>query len=321
MEGKLKKAIMVIIVLLVLIPCSFLLYDSLTDSGEAVELYYMTTDGTMKPTEKEIAQQNREDTLLTTLHTLQNGPKTEGAIACMPTDIQIKQVALVNDVAIVDVSSAYHKMKDTEEVICRSAIVWTLTSLDFVKGVSLTVDGVPLRSNSGKEYGVMDRNKVIINGEISAETTEYAILSLYFANSTRTDLATEERVVEVNANQAREKTIVEQLIEGPRMEGLQRTLPAETKLRDVTTTSDGTCYVDLSQDFVTKHTGGAMDEVLTVYSIVNSLCELEHIKKVQFLVGGEKLENYKGSLEFKTPFTAVSSLKTVMVDEAVKVEK
>ena len=50
--------------------------------------------------------------------------------------------------------------------------------------------------------------------------------------------------------------------------------------------------------------------MLTVYSIVNSLCELDHIDKVQFLFEGEKLDDHKGSIDFKTPFTAVSSLKT-----------
>ena len=313
-EKNFRKAIAVIVVLLVLVPCAFLLYDSTVASGEEnVELYFMSTDGTMKPIEKEVRGETREDTLLTTLHTLKEGPKTEGMLASLPSDIEFKSIALVNDVAIIDVSSSYHKMTDTEEVICRSSLVWTLTSLDFVQGVSVTVDGQPLRSISEDEMGVMNRNNVIIHGDISAETTEYAILSLYFANSQKTDLVVEERVVEVNANQAREKTIVEQLIEGPENAELLRTIPMETKIRDVTTTNDGTCYVDLTQEFVTKHSGGEMEELLTVYSIVNSLCELEHVKKVQFLVGGEKLEYYKGYLEFETPFTSVSSLKTAAV--------
>ena len=310
-EKNLRKAIAVIVIVLVLIPCAFFLYDSVVASGEEnVEFYYMMAEGTMQPIEKEIRGETREDTLMTTLHTLKDGPRVEGALASVPVDIEFNSVALVNDVAIVDVSSAYHKMKDTEEVVCRASLVWTLTSLDFVEGVSITVDGQPLRSSSGDKLGTMDRSNVVISGEISAETTEYAILSLYFANSQKTNLAVEERVVEVNANQAREKTIVEQLIAGPRKDGLQRTIPVETKIRDITTTSDGTCYVDLSQDFVAKHSGGETEELLTVYSIVNSLCELDHVKKVQFLVGGEKLDVFKGNLEFKTPFTSVSSLKT-----------
>ena len=155
----------------------------------------------------------------------------------------------------------------------------------------------------------MDRSNVVIEPEISAETTEYAILTLYFANMDGTDLVTEERVIEVNANQTSEKTILEQLIAGPEELDVQRTVPVETKLRDVTTTNDGICYVNLSQDFVSKHSGGEMAEKLTIYSIVNSLCELDHIDKVQFLIEGKKVDQFKGTLELKTPFAAISSLK------------
>jgi germination protein M len=67
--------------------------------------------------------------------------------------------------------------------------------------------------------------------------------------------------------------------------------------------------VDLSQEFVAKHNSGAASELVMVYSIVNSLCELETVEKVQFLINGEKLKDYDGHLDFVTPFTAVNSLR------------
>ena len=311
----LRKAIVLIIALVILIPCSVLIYDAVIASGEEkVEFYYMMSDGKMKPIEKDIRGENMEDTLLTALNTLKEGPKTEGVSPSVPQDVEFLSVALVNNIAIIDVSDAYYAMKSTAEVICRSSIVWTLTSLDFVEGVEITVEGKSLSTPTGEKIGPMNRSNVIIDGEaIAAETTEYAILTLYFSNADGTDLAVEERVVEVNANQTREKTILEQLIAGPVEKDCVGTIPAETKIRDVTTTNDGTCYVNLSEDFVLKHSGGERAELLTVYSIVNSLCELDHVDKVQFLIEGKKLDEFKGNLQFKTPFTAVSSLKTAEI--------
>ena len=93
-EKSFRKAIAVIVVLLVLVPYAFLLYDSTVASGEEnVELYFMSTDGTMKPIEKEVRGETREDTLLTTLHTLKEGPKTEGMLASVPSDIEFKSIA------------------------------------------------------------------------------------------------------------------------------------------------------------------------------------------------------------------------------------
>ena len=309
-EIKMRKAIVMIIVLIVLVPCAFLGYDAFIASGEEkVEFYYMTSDGVMKPLKKDIRGENTEDILVTTLNTLKGGTTAEGMMPSIPTEVEFLSVGLVNDNAIIDVSNGYHGMKNTEEVICRSSIVWTLTSLDFVEGVVLTVEGQPLRNNNGEEFGPMTRDNVIIEPDISAETTEYAILTLYFSNLEGTDLVTEERVIEVNANQTSEKTILEQLIAGPEELDILRTVPVETKLRDVTTTSDGICYVNLSQDFVAKHSGGEMAEKLTIYSIVNSLCELDHVDKVQFLIEGKKVDLFKGNLELKTPFAAISSLR------------
>ena len=61
-NSKLRKAIVTIIVLIVLIPCVFLLYDSVIVSGkETVEFYYMTSDNMLKPVEKEVRGENTED--------------------------------------------------------------------------------------------------------------------------------------------------------------------------------------------------------------------------------------------------------------------
>lgn len=311
-NSKLRKAILGIVVLIVLVPLTFLLYDSVIASGEKeIEFYYMTAENKMKPFSMDIRGENREDTLMTALQTLKESPKTEGIAPSVPEQVMFRSVALINNIVVIDVSEEYHQLKSTEEVVARSAIVWTLTSLDFVDGVEINVEGQPLRTNTGNKIGVMNRDNVVIDGKIAAQATEYAILTLYFANTEGTDLQSEERVIEVNTNQAREKTILEQLIAGPQEKGNRRTIPIETKIRDVTTTNDGICYVDLSQDFVSKHTGGRTEELLTVYSIVNSLCELDYVDKVQFLVGGQKLDEFKGDLEFKTPFTAVSNLKTL----------
>lgn len=309
-EHKFRKAIALVIVLIVLVPCAFLLYDSVVASGEEkVEFYYMNSDGMMKPVKKDIRGENMEDILVTTLNTLKNGTTAEGMMPSVPDEVEFLSVGVVNDNAVIDISNGYHRMKQTEEVICRASLVWTLTSLDFIDGVVLTVEGTPLRNHQGQEFGPMNRSNVVIEPGISAETTEYAILTLYFANETGTDLITEERVVEVNANQTREKTILEQLIAGPTELSSQPTVPVETKLKDITTTNDGICYVNLSQDFVNKHAGGKMAEQLTIYSIVNSLCELDHIDKVQFLIEGKKVDRFKDDLELKTPFAAISSLK------------
>lgn len=120
-------------------------------------------------------------------------------------NLEIRSVTLEQATVTVDFSEEYLQMNDLRRLFCRSSVVWTLTSLDFVKNVRILVEGEPLKNQNGEAYAIFNRDNVWIDTEISAETTGYAILTLYFANAEGTDLVAEERVVEVNANQTREK--------------------------------------------------------------------------------------------------------------------
>ncbi len=306
------KIILLVIAFLILIPCSVLFYDITTAAGEQrVYFYYMMNDGSMKPVEKKLHQSDQEDTLKTVLQMLKEGAGADGMQKTIPDAVSFLSVKLEGDTAVVDFSAEYAQLDALEAAICRSSVVWTLTSLDFVENICFTMEGTPLLDAKGEAYDSCNRDTVWIDSEISAETTGYAILTLYFANADGTDLVTEERVVEANANQTREKTILEQLIAGPAEKGHVGTIPVGTKLRDVTTTDDGICYVNLSEDFVLKHTGGEKEELLTIYSIVNSLCRLDYVDRVQFLIEGKKLDTFKDNLQFKTPFTAIKSIKAL----------
>lgn len=304
-----------LILCIILIPCGMLIYGAIYgDSSDKAEIYYTTPNYILKAQKTKISEElPPEEAAMQLLSAMKEPSKKDGISPAVPEDIEFLSVRLEEGTAYVNISGTYFEMKSAQEVLCRSALVWTLTSLDFVDSVVLNIEGVPLRNDEGMEIGHMDRQNVLLNPEISADATEYAILKLYFANESGTDLIVEDRVVEVSANQPKEKTIMEQLIAGPLESGSYATIPSDTKLREITTTNDGICYVNLSQEFLTKPS--SVSEVLTIYSIVNSLCELDNVDRVQFLIEGEKVETFRGRNDFGTPYTAVESLKTVMVDK------
>lgn len=76
--------------------------------------------------------------------------------------------------------------------------------------------------------------------------------------------------------------------------------PANAKLLSVET-KDSVCFVNFSKEFLNKRADGESEEIITVYAIVNSLTELDDITKVQFLIEGQKVENY-GDMIFSQPF-------------------
>jgi hypothetical protein len=79
-------------------------------------------------------------------------------------------------------------------------------------------------------------------------------------------------------------------------------LPASTSLRSIFVTQTGEAYVDLSKDVVTAHTGGSLDELFSVYAIVNTLTvNLPAITRVQILVDGKEADSLAGHIDVRGP--------------------
>jgi spore germination protein GerM len=79
-------------------------------------------------------------------------------------------------------------------------------------------------------------------------------------------------------------------------------IPAETKIRDVFVTERGDAFVDLSGEVSTKHSGGSLDEIFTVYTIVNALTvNLPAITRVQILIDGKEADTLAGHVDLRHP--------------------
>ena len=93
---------------------------------------------------------------------------------------------------------------------------------------------------------------------------------------------------------------------------LATAVPSGTTLRGLYVTerecqaSDATCkrdaFVDLSLEARTKHTGGALDELFTIYAIVNAVTvNLPAIARVQILVDGKEVDTLSGHVDLRHP--------------------
>ena len=79
-------------------------------------------------------------------------------------------------------------------------------------------------------------------------------------------------------------------------------LPPGTGLRTVFLTERGDAYVDLTAEASTAHTGGSLDELFSVYAIVNLLTSnLPAISRVQILVDGKEVDSLAGHIDLRHP--------------------
>jgi spore germination protein GerM len=135
-----------------------------------------------------------------------------------------------------------------------------------------------------------------------SQTTQ---VHLYFSDKDNQFLMAEERVLK--SPQSPEffaRSIVEALIKGPQ-QGLARTIPAETAVRAVYLTPQGICYVDLTSGVSENHPGGIKSELLSIYSIVNSLVlNVTEIESVKILINGNESMTLAGHIDLQLPIKA-----------------
>jgi len=136
--------------------------------------------------------------------------------------------------------------------------------------------------------------------------------TLFYVSNDGMSLAPVQREVPFGATVGEQaRAIVEaQIASSP---PLVSAIPADTKLREVFVTERGDAFVDLSGDVTAKHTGGSLDEILAVYSIVDALTvNLPAITRVQILVNGKEVDTLAGHVDLRHPL--VKSMDWVIHD-------
>jgi spore germination protein GerM len=97
------------------------------------------------------------------------------------------------------------------------------------------------------------------------------------------------------------RRIVEEQLEPPPDQYVSA-VPSGTRLRALYLTEGGDAFVDLSSEVSTAHPGGSLDEILTVYSIVNALTtNLAGITAVQILIDGKEVDTLAGHVDLRQP--------------------
>jgi hypothetical protein len=140
-------------------------------------------------------------------------------------------------------------------------------------------------------------------GEEEAARVERQIkVKLFFQAADRPGLAIEERSVTFSTDLAGQvRAVMDELIRGPRS-GLQPTLAPETRVLEVFVSTRGVAYVDLSKEARAIASGGSEAELITVYSVVNSLIvNFPALKRVQILVDDKPAATLAGHVDLTRP--------------------
>lgn len=257
------------------------------EDKDIIQVYFVSNSETkveMHP--MEMTRKDSESRLQELLTYLSTQPEKLEYKVPLNMGFQVLDTSLKEGKLLINVDSSYTELPVTTEILVRAALVRTLTQLENVNYVGISVAGDQLFDSFGNPVGWMSADQFIDNDGNEINTYELAKIKLYFADEEGTGLIAAFREKHYSTNTPLERFVVEELIQGPsgQVAGLYPTINPDTKIIGVMT-KDGVCYVNLDDTFLTVVNNVSIE--LAIYSIVNSLAELNNINKVQILINGE----------------------------------
>ena len=140
---------------------------------------------------------------------------------------------------------------------------------------------------------------VAVSRGMQAQTQE---VKLYFVDAEMLRLIPISTTIPKTSTQKMAQYVVDELIEGrndnPK---IRRLIPKEKRCMTVKV-KDTIAYVDIKKSMVEGQPEGRDLEMLTVYSIVNSLTGLDGIVNVRFTIDGKTQKDFKGYLDMRETF-------------------
>ncbi|MBO6130249.1 MAG: GerMN domain-containing protein [Pseudobutyrivibrio sp.] len=273
------------------IALSTLLLFSFTGCGNNAKdvgssLYYVRSDKAgIAPVEYDFSSNDTEGMIKEALKALAEDNTDINMMNTIPAGVDIRHWELNDGNLSLYLVGDYESLDVYTEILVRAAIVKSLTQIKGVDAVSFYVNDSPLTDSNGDSIGQMTADTFIEDFGQETDSLLSTELTLYFASANGLSTVAETREVYYSRNVSKERLVIEQLIKGPESNELLSAIPSGTKLNSITVSEDGVCIVNFDATIETTITG--ITENVTVYSIVNSLTELDNIKSVKILVNGE----------------------------------
>ncbi len=273
--------------------------DSEAENGN-INLYFVDSNQTNLVT---IAYEVKSETILEqveeVIEQMNKKSKKINYLPAIPDTVQIMNIDVSDKILYMDFDVNYLQMQTVDELLCRAAIVLTMTQLYEIDYVSFTVNQQPLTDSSGNPRGSMKASDFVDSSGSNINAYQELEVVLYYASESGDSLTAVNYSGLYAQNTSVEKFIIDRLIKGPTNSKLKRTLPSDLKLISVTT-KDGICYVNFDSTFLNE-TLGVTPEV-QLYSVVNSLVELAYVNKVQISINGETDKKFREYVSLQDAF-------------------
>lgn len=214
------------------------------------------------------------------------GPADPALQNPFPNGTRLLGAILTDGVLHLDMSSSYGNLTGIGLTLADYCITLTMCQLEDVEEVYITVSGNEVAYRSRQQLSPDD---VIFTG--AEEEPRLMAAVLYFPRAAGSGLGFEVRELTLTEDDDLYLSVTQTLMDGPQSGGLRSLMPEGVQLLGVRL-DGGICYVNLSAAFVEEAPADLQEQDLLLYSLVDTLGNLDAVTAVQLLVEDQMLPQY-----------------------------
>ncbi|MDP4108697.1 MAG: GerMN domain-containing protein [Bacillota bacterium] len=200
--------------------------------------------------------------------------------------IKVLSSSVEGNCASVDLSSEFNSQTDIEKSLIAASLVQSLCSIEGIDYVKITSELEPLEDRLDRYFSQFDfvlSDDVLSN--VRYETT------VYFPDIKQNKLLSNMVTIKATEDGTLEQAVIAEIIAAIRgKKGNEDLIPKGTRLIS-TEVKNAVCYLNFSEDFLKLDDKHGM---LVLFSFIDSVCRLQYIESVQFMIDGKLISDIGG---------------------------
>lgn len=244
-------------------------------------IYYRTSDDNLTASALETVTRklsSEGDVIQQGLELLLDDPGDTRLTSPFPAGTRLLSWKLENGLLTVDFSEQYSQLSGMDLTLADYCVVLTMTQFEGVEKVQITAAGTAV---PGRNKEIMSAGDAILsNGEGDVQT---AAVQLSFPLADGSGLGTEYREIRTLESETLEEAVIRALCEGPTSSKMTGDCFPEEPGEISISVEKGVCTLSLNDSWLQVMPQEDWARELTIYSIVNSLTELDEVDQVLVL--------------------------------------
>lgn len=127
-------------------------------------------------------------------------------------------------------------------------------------------------------------------------------IKLYYVDSSMQRLIPTSASIKASNPDTAAKEALDMLVNGMKNNPKIMRIMPDVKKGLTVRVKNKTAYVNMSSEFVSEHSDARQHELLTIYSIVNSLTSIDGIVNVKFTIDNKEQKDFKGFCDMRETF-------------------